>query len=116
MAFKSAFDNFELNKESFEDAVSCGCTKVELTKLFHIGYPDLVRWVEVEYNSQFEFVYEFLRQKALKDYKQVLQILASRGNSTAINTLNQFVYDMKEEEKVQKIQIVASIPDVPDAE
>lgn len=109
--FKSALDDLELTKESFEDAISCGCKTKEIMDMFGITYNELLDWCYKEYGRQYEFVYQVLRSRSLKDYKQVLKILAARGNNTAISTLNQFVYDMNEEEKVQKIQIVGSVPD-----
>lgn len=98
-----------LNPEDFERYIGVGTSKEDLMIIFLTDRVGMDHFCRKTYGVDFDTAYTFFLKEALANYKDVLRDLASVGNATAMNTLNQLVLNMSDQKDV-RIKICGAIP------
>lgn len=100
----SIIDEFELNKENFEQAIGAGATKKQVEIIFRTNTKGLDAWCGKEYGvASFPTVYEFIRNIAVNKYLDVMKSWAVRGHSSAMGIMTEFLLDSKKKDNTVKI-------------
>lgn len=101
--YKSLY-NTELNQENFESAIAVGMRMPEMLTLFGVTGQEMDKWCEETYgNPQFSLVYQRCRQAALHEYSEMLKRLGLRGNTTALNIVDNMMRGAMAEQQTVKI-------------
>ena len=110
----SITNDFNLKAEDavdkFETLVGTGASMKESATICGFNYPELAAWIRDKYNvEQAEMVYTRLKLIAYEEYKGVLNVLAAKGNASAITTVNTYVHKMGEETRTVNIRFVTNM-------
>lgn len=83
-------EEFELNKEKFEELVGVGMTKQQMLLVFGVTSLEMDEWCRENYGiPKFQTVYEIIKSMAVSKYLGVVQALMARGNSSALGIVDE---------------------------
>lgn len=104
-------DFLTLNEDNFEYYVGTCCTQEDMLRIFNVTHGEMDAWCYEHYKMDYNTSYWRMCLVIKERYKSVMAELASRGNASAINTINQFLLGM--ENKGSAVVVIdASVPDI----
>lgn len=98
-----------IDQDEFERYVAVATSIEDLKDIFQATEDDFDRWCFDTYGLNFRTTYNLMLKQALAEYKSALSGLAKIGNNTAINTMNQIVLNLTQQNDL-KITVNANIP------
>lgn len=81
----------QLNKTRLEGYISVGMKKSEILTAFNVTTEEMEEWCLVNYNMNYNTVFEVVRQIARGEYLDCLKDLGVKGNPTALSIVDRFV-------------------------
>lgn len=83
-------EQFELNKDKFEELVAVGMTKQQILLVFGISSLEMDKWCGENYGiPKFQTVYDIVKSMAVSEYLGVVKALMARGNSSALGIVDE---------------------------